>query len=141
MCAYDRVPPDPAISRHAAQWSLPMDPSETQHSSQIDGDRHTTYHHLGASWNPRIATLFARPAGPHTAGQLHGRLVVEEKQPSTTASCRPQTDDLCHLRHSRKARPRLYPSDSSAMGSRSRHRTCRSTMSGARLHQGTPPPP
>jgi hypothetical protein len=77
-------------NRHVSQGSSPAKPSGTQDSSQIDADRHPEDHHLGASWNPRAATLFARLAGPHVAGQLHGRLVIEEKQPSATTACRPQ---------------------------------------------------
>jgi hypothetical protein len=50
---------------HVAQGSSSAEPSETQHSSQIDGDRHPADHHLCASWNLRTATLFPTPAGPH----------------------------------------------------------------------------
>jgi hypothetical protein len=87
MGAHDQIPPDPAISGHIAQGSSSGESSGTQRSSKIKGDRHPTDHHLGSSWNPRTATLFARPTGPHAAGQLHGRLVVDEKQPTANAAC------------------------------------------------------
>jgi hypothetical protein len=74
---HDRILPDLAISMHVTQSA--GEPSETQHSGQIGGDRHPADHHLGVNWNPRTATLFARSTCPHVADQLHGRLVVEEK--------------------------------------------------------------
>jgi hypothetical protein len=34
---HGQIPPDPAISRHVTQGSSPMEPSGTQHSSQLMG--------------------------------------------------------------------------------------------------------
>jgi hypothetical protein len=40
MGVHDQIPPDPAISRHVAQWSSPVEPSGPQHSDRINDGRH-----------------------------------------------------------------------------------------------------
>ena len=44
---HDRIPPDPAISRHESPNGAPSEPSGTRHFHQIDGDKHQTDLRLG----------------------------------------------------------------------------------------------
>jgi hypothetical protein len=73
MGAHDRIPPDPAISRHDSPNGVPAEPSGTRLIRQIDEDRHRQIYMLAREEIIGPPPLFARLAGPHTAGQLHCR--------------------------------------------------------------------
>jgi hypothetical protein len=133
MSTNDRIPRDQASSRHVAPMISPAEPSETQHSSQIDGNKHLADHHLGVSWNPRTTTLFAGPAGPHAAYQLQGKLVVEEKHPTPTAACRPQSSKASHRLHDGSPLEKLMPRPPPPHPGHTTHGPCRAT-------EGAPPP-